>query len=75
MSHWFAINGERHVWQGETISHEEICALAKQPEYASVTYSWREKGTDNHRSGITSKGRAITVDDGMHIDCVVTGSA
>ena len=70
------VNGREHeLEEGETtISHERICEIAKQPEYASVAYSWRGDG-DMSRSGSTYKGKSVEVAEGMRIDCIVTGNA
>lgn len=68
------INGTEHEWTKGTISHEEICELAGQPVHASTTYSVK-LGDDHSRSGTTCKGKTIPVDNGMIIDCIVTGSA
>jgi len=68
------VNGEQHEVDGDTISHEEICALAKQPMHASATYEGQRNG-DSQRSGITHAGKVIKLEDGMIFDCVVTGNA
>lgn len=69
------INGAEHEWpHDDLLTHERICELAGEPDYASVTYSTPRKG-DSQRSGMTFKGESIKSDDGMRIDCVVTGNA
>lgn len=69
------INGMAFEWpHGRQLSHEKICELAGKPPYASVAYSWRGAG-DLSRSGTTYKGKSIKTETGMHISCVVTGSA
>lgn len=69
------VNGVAHEWPHEDqLSHENICEMAGQPDYASVIYRGPRIG-DSQRSGITCKGESIKSDDGLIIDCVVTGSA
>lgn len=69
------INGTPHEWShADALSHEKICELAGKPIYASVTYIAPPFG-DYQRSGTTYAGRSIKVDDGMTINCAVTGSA
>ena len=69
------INGVDIEWvHADPLSHEKICELAGQPEYASVAYSWKGGG-DYSRSGTTYKGKSIKTETGMRISCVVTGSA
>jgi hypothetical protein len=69
------INGAAVGWvHGDLLTHEKICELAGQPDYASVAYSWHGDG-DSSRSGTTYKGKSIKTETGMHISCVVTGSA
>lgn len=68
------INGRPHEVEGLALSHEDICALAGQPDFASVTYSGPRHG-DSQRSGITHRGRSVDVEEGMRFTCVVTGSA
>ena len=68
------VNGTEVEWSDLTISHEQICALAKQPPHASATYSYRVHG-GNGLSGVTFAGRTISVFPGMEIDCVATGNA
>jgi len=58
----------------DPLTHEKICELAGQPDYASVTYSVKLAG-DASRSGMTYKGKSIKTAKGMVINCVVTGSA
>lgn len=68
------VNGDSHAWPKTSITHEEICALAKQPVHASVTYEGPRHG-DSRRSGLTHVGKSIKVENGLVIDCVVTGNA
>lgn len=69
------INGVEHEWpHDDQLSHEKICEMAGKPVHASVTYRGRRKG-DSERSGITCSGESIKSDDGLVINCVVTGSA
>ena len=68
------INGEAHDFDGDTISHEQVCELAKEPVYASVMYEGPRHG-DMRREGITHVGKTIRVEDGMDFSCVVTGNA
>lgn len=68
------INGKPHDHDEGAITHEQICELAGEPEYASVTYRGPSQG-DNQRSGTTYKGKIVAVDDGMIFNCVVTGNA
>jgi hypothetical protein len=69
------INGVAHQWpHDDQLSHERICELAGQPPHASVTYQGPRDG-DSQRSGITHAGKSIKIDDGMIINCVVTGKA
>lgn len=69
------INGSAVGWvHDDPLTHEKICELAGQPEHASVAYSWKGDG-DSSRSGTTYKGKSIKTETGMHISCVVTGSA
>lgn len=69
-----SINGKEHEYEGPTITHEQIVALAGQPVHASVVYSSKRNG-DSHRSGTTYSGKSIAVDDGMRFTAVVTGNA
>lgn len=69
------INGAVHEWpHDDRLSYEQVCKLAEQPEGASATYRVKLNG-DLTRSGILSKGETIKPDDGMHISCIMTGSA
>ena len=68
------INGMEFEWGSDEITHEQICMLAQQPEWASVVYSGPKTG-DSRRSGITSKGQTLKLEDGMRIDAIVTGNA
>lgn len=68
------INGRDFEFAGTTISHERICELAGKPVYASVVYSGRRHG-DSRRQGTTYVGKTIDLEDGMVIDCIVTGNA
>lgn len=68
------INGDKHDVSGPGISHEQICALAKQPVYATVTYVGPRRG-DSERSGATYAGKSGTVEDGMIFSCIPTGNA
>lgn len=69
------VNGVDHEWpHADPLSHEAICELAGQPVHASVTYQGSRDG-DSQRSGITYAGKSIKTDDGMVINCVVTGNA
>lgn len=70
-----SINGAAVGWvHDDPLTYEEICRLAGQPEYASVTYSAKLEG-DARRSGSLSKGKSVRTAKGMRIDCIVTGSA
>ena len=66
------VNGHPHRWEAAKISHENICWLCGEPDYASVT--WRATIRGGTISGITTKGREIAVYPDMRIDCVVTGN-
>lgn len=68
------LNGKEWPWGRPAITHEEICELADQPAYASVTWSFGAKGRGSI-SGMTFPGGSVSVFDGMNIDCVVTGNA
>lgn len=68
------VNGKPCELEGPTLTHENICALAGQPIHASVTYVGPKRG-DSQRSGTTYVGKSIEIENGMHIDCVVTGNA
>lgn len=68
------INGKEHDVETPTISHERVCELAGKPVYASLVYVGPRHG-DSERSGTTYAGNSIDLEDGMIINCVVTGSA
>jgi len=69
------INGAQHEWpHDDPLSHEDICRLAGQPTHASVAY-YAPRNGDSQRSGTTYVGKTIKTEDGMVIDCVVTGNA
>jgi hypothetical protein len=68
------VNGVEHELDGRLVSHEQICDLAKQPAYASVTYEGL-RHDDVQRSGIMYPGKMVKLEDGMIFDCVATGSA
>lgn len=68
------INGVEHEVEGNTLSHEQICALSGQPVHASATYEGPRNG-DSQRSGITHAGKVIKLEDGMIFNCIVTGNA
>ncbi len=68
------INGRWHETFEPRFTHERICAIAGQPVHATVTYVGPRRG-DARRSGVTYAGRVVEIEDGMHIDCVVTGDA
>jgi hypothetical protein len=68
------VNGTVHEVDGDTISHEQICALAGKPVHASATYLGPRNG-DSERSGITHVGKSVKLEDGMIFNCVVTGNA
>jgi hypothetical protein len=66
------INGNEYCFiQDLSLSYEEICNLAKPPQY-SVTFS---RGSTEKPEGILSKGQTVKVVDGMVIDCCYTGNA
>lgn len=69
------INGIEYEWpHDDPLAHEEICRLAGQSECASVVYCGPRNG-DSQRSGTTYSGKSIKTEDGMVIDCIVTGNA
>lgn len=70
--HRIIVNGAVKYWQGETITYEDVCGLAQQPLYASMTFS---KAPGEKRQGILSKGESTKVGDGTIFNAVVTGSA
>ena len=69
------INGVAVEWpHDDRLAYEDICKLAGQPDYASVTYH-AKLGGDASRSGILAKGDAVKTVGGMTISCIVTGAA
>lgn len=69
------INGVPVDWvHDDPLPYEVICQRAGQPEHATVTY-FAQLERDLTRSGILHKGKSVQTEEGMHIDCVVTGSA
>lgn len=65
------INGKRFFISRDFVTFDEVTDLARQPDFASVTYS---NGVGGH-SGILSKGGMVGITDGMIFDAVVTGNA
>ncbi|AYG70610.1 multiubiquitin domain-containing protein [Rhizobium sp. CCGE531] len=68
------VNRDEHEIDGKSVSHEQICQLAKQPAYVSVTYEG-ERRDDIQRSGFMYLGKLVKLEDGMIFNCIVTDSA
>lgn len=67
------INGRCYLIGDKKLTHERICGLAGRPVYATVAYRSPRNG-DLQRSGITYIGDLIEIENGMTIDCAVTGN-
>lgn len=70
------VNGEAIDFDGLDISHTQVCQLAREPFYASVTYQGPRRIGRPRREGMTHPGsRTVQIEDGMEFFCIVTGNA
>jgi hypothetical protein len=67
------INGRYYLIGDKMLTHERICGFAGRPVHATVAYRSPRNG-DLQRSGITCIGDVIEIENGMTIDCAVTGN-
>lgn len=68
------VNGKAFMVSGDPLSYEDLCFLAEKPTDASMTYVCPRVG-DSERSGILYRGRSVQPDEGMRVECMVTGNA
>lgn len=75
MEHRITINGQQKTVLADKLTYEQIVAMVYQ---ATVTYSVAQttaKGTRVVSHGLLHGGQSVEVEDGMTINCMVTGSA
>lgn len=74
----FTVNQEPCKLEGiqHSITYERVCELAKiNPDHnPSVVYSVMRRD-DSQRQGILSKGSILRLEEGMRIECCITGNA
>lgn len=75
-----SINGKDHEWPDDTISYQDVVAMAyspSEPRLMSVTYYWRGSGTsDTHREGtLRPNGARIKAARGMIFNAYHTSNA
>jgi hypothetical protein len=63
------VNGENRIVSVSRLTYEAACAIARQPEEASVM--WAADG----RHGILIKGESIPVEEGLRLSVIVTGNS